>query len=62
MDCDNLPRHSRVNRHGESHGKTIFPFSGRLGGGTERNAVISFPAVQKPKLLDQVRHAIRTRH
>ncbi len=33
-----------------------------LKAGTARIAAISFPTGQKPKLLDQVRHAIHTRH
>ena len=30
--------------------------------GIAQGAAISFPTTQKPKLLDQVRQAIRTRH
>ncbi len=36
--------------------------STRPGIGTEASAALGFPATQKPKLLEQVRHAIRIRH
>ena len=36
--------------------------SNRAAAGTEEIAALGIPTTQKPKLLEQVRHAIRIRH